>query len=99
MKELAASQNLGISIEQVTVAVIPPRQLEAKFAEVLQARQKRDDALNKAESYRVEVLSKAGAESDSRTNAAQSARSRVVGMAEAEAKAILRRSAPIPSQS
>lgn len=89
VNKLVNQQNLGINIDQVDVVVVPPRQLEDQFTKVVQASQQRDDALNKAKSYAVEVSSKARAESESRTNAALAASSRVVSMAEAEAKQFL----------
>jgi modulator of FtsH protease HflK len=86
VQELIDAQHLGIVVEQIDVVVIPPRQLQAKFSEVLQASIKSDDAHNKAESYANEVLSKARAERESFINAAQADRARLVGQVEAEAK-------------
>jgi membrane protease subunit HflK len=86
VRELVDQQQLGIAIEQIDVQPIAPRQLQAKFNEVLQASIKRDDARNKAETYANEALSKARAEADSRLNVAQSERARLVQLVAAEAK-------------
>jgi len=86
VRDLIEGQRLGISIEPPDVEVIPPRQLKAKFNEVLQASLKADEARNKAESYTNEILSKARAEFESRTNTAAVERSRLVQTVAAEAK-------------
>ncbi|MDB6029528.1 MAG: Band 7 protein [Verrucomicrobiales bacterium] len=86
LDEIIEGQRLGIVVEQLDVDPIPPRQLQAKFNEVLQASVKRDDGLNKARSYENEVLSKARAGADSRLNSAQSERNRTVQLVSAEAK-------------
>ncbi len=84
--DLIDDQRLGIVVEQIDIQSIPPRQLQAKFNEVIQASVKRDDGLNKARSYENEVLSKARGEAESRINAAQAERQRLVQIVSAEAK-------------
>ena len=86
LTDLIDAQQLGIVVEQIDVQAIPPRQLQAKFNEVIQASVKRDDGLNKARSYENEVLSKARGEAESQINAAQAERERLVQIISAEAK-------------
>ena len=74
VKDLIEQQQLGVSFEQLDVQAIPPRYLQGKFNEVTQASVKRDDTLNKADSYATETLGKARAEAESRINTAQAAR-------------------------
>ncbi len=86
VKDLIEQQQLGVSFEQLDVQAIPPRYLQGKFNEVTQASVKRDDTLNKADSYATETLGKARAEAESRINTAQAARTRLVGLVAAEQK-------------
>jgi membrane protease subunit HflK len=86
LTDIIDEQRLGIVIEQIDVQSIPPRQLQAKFNEVIQASVKRDDGLNKSRSYENEVLSKARGEAETRLNAAKSDRDRTVQIIAAEAK-------------
>ena len=76
--ELVEKQDFGIVVEQCPVQSIPPRQVKAAFASVLDAEQKRGKVLNEARSYENQVLSKASAESQSRINLAESDRVRFV---------------------
>jgi membrane protease subunit HflK len=75
---LVEQQNLGIIVEQCVVQSIPPRQLKDAFANVLKAEIKRQSVLNDARSYENQVISRASADSQSRTNAAESERARLV---------------------
>lgn len=84
--QLIEQQQLGVTIEQSDVQVIPPRQLKDKFNAVLEAGVKRDKALNEARSYENEVLSKARGEAASRTNAGETERTRLVEFVAAEAR-------------
>ena len=76
--EVVEAENLGIIVEQCIVQSIPPRQLKDAFANVLKAEINRSKVLNDARSYENQVLSKASADSRSRTNAAESERTRLV---------------------
>jgi membrane protease subunit HflK len=76
--QLVEQQNLGIIVEQCVVQSIPPRQLKEAFANVLKAEVNRTTVLHAARSYENQVLSRAGADSQSRTNAAESERARFV---------------------
>jgi modulator of FtsH protease HflK len=76
--ELAQKQDLGIEVEQCVVPGVPPRQLKDAFANVLKAEVTRNKVLNDARSYENQVLSKASADAQSRINAAESDRARLV---------------------
>lgn len=76
--ELAAQRNLGIEVEQCAVNSIPPRQLKMAFDNVLKAEVTRNKVLDDARSYQNQVLSRANADSQSRINAAESERTRLV---------------------
>lgn len=71
-------QKLGITIEQCSVRAIPPRQLKVPFENVLKAEVIRSKVLNEARSYENQVLSRASADAQSRINAAESDRARMV---------------------
>jgi membrane protease subunit HflK len=71
-------QDLGVIIEQCSVQSVPPRQLKDAFDSVLKAEVNRSKVLNEARSYENQVLSKASADSSSRTNLAESDRVRLV---------------------
>lgn len=86
LTDLIDEQHLGIVIEQIDVRAIPPRQLQAKFNEVLQASVRRDDGMNKARTYENQVLSKARADAESKLNSAEAERTRLVKIVSAEAK-------------
>src|SRR6266850_3064090 len=75
---LIEQQNLGIIVEQCDVQSRPPLKLKEDFANVLKAEINRNKVLNDARSYENQVLSKAAADSQSRTNAAESERVRLV---------------------
>jgi len=83
--ELLAGQNLGVVVEQLEVFSRPPLILKGDFARVTDAAQKRDTLINEARTYQNLVLSKAGADSASVTNAAESERAWYVESLKAEA--------------
>ncbi len=87
VSELAEREHLGVAIDQVQVQSIPPRQLADVFAQVTTARQNHDKLLNDARSEENRILSQAGADAASITNAAESARTRFVTGVESDAKA------------
>lgn len=84
--QLADEQKLGISVEQVTLNVIPPRQLSEKFRAVLDASVRRDQVLNEARSFTNEVRSRAIGEAATTLSLAQSESNRLVEVVGAEAK-------------
>ncbi|HWH70828.1 MAG TPA: protease modulator HflK [Candidatus Sulfotelmatobacter sp.] len=71
-------QDLGIVVEECLVESRPPRQLKETFANVLKAEVMRNKGLNEARSYENQVLSKASADAQSRINAAESERVRLI---------------------
>lgn len=82
---LVDQEQLGIVIDQIEVKSIAPRQLQGVFTQVIIARQNRDRLLYDARSYENQVLSQAGAQATSITNAAESARTRYVDSITSEA--------------
>jgi membrane protease subunit HflK len=78
MNEILAQRNLGIELEQCSVQSIWPRQIRDAYNDVLKAEVARNKALNEANQYRDQVLTKASADAESRINAAQTDRARVV---------------------
>ena len=86
VSELVEEEKLGIVIDSCEVQSIPPRQLQAVFAEVTTARENRNKLLNDAHSYENQVLNQSGAQATSITNAAASRTVRYVESITAEAK-------------
>lgn len=78
VSELAERGHLGVAIDQCQVQSVAPRQLKDVFAMVTTARQNRDKLINDALSEENRILSQAGAQAASITNAAESARTRFV---------------------
>jgi len=77
--DLLEKQNLGVLVENCQVTdSIPPRQLKDAFASVLKAQVTRSKLLDDARSYQNQVLSKAGADSESKINLAEYDRDRLV---------------------
>jgi membrane protease subunit HflK len=92
INELTESAHLGVVIDQCDLQTVAPRQLKDVFAQVTTARQNRDKVINEALSEQNRILSQAGAQAASITNAAESARTRFVTsvMSDAEAFAKLK---------
>jgi membrane protease subunit HflK len=75
---LVEKQNLGVVIEECLVQSRPPRQLKEAFENVLKAELTRNKVLDEARTYVDQVLSKAGADAQSRINSAESDRARLI---------------------
>jgi membrane protease subunit HflK len=86
VSDLAEQEHLGIVIDQCEVQSIPPRQLQPVFAEVTTAREKRNQALNEANSYTNRVFNESGAQATSITNTAAVASANYVKSITSEAK-------------
>jgi len=86
LDDLIAQQELGITIDQIQLDPIPPRQLKTQFESVLQAGLQSSKLLNEARSYANQTVSRAQAEAGSRKNAAQTERVQLVKFVAAEAK-------------
>lgn len=84
---LVEAQRLGVSIDQVQVQSVSPRQLKEVFAAVTTARQNRDKLINEALGEQNRILSQAGATASAITNTAESARVRFVTAVESDAEA------------
>jgi membrane protease subunit HflK len=78
--ELLEAENVGVFVEQCSVESRPPRQPQVRqaFINVLTAEINRSKVLNDARSYENQILSKASADSQSRTNTAESDRARLI---------------------
>lgn len=86
LEQLIAEQHLEILVDQLSVTVLAPRQLQADFERVIDAEVKKSSALSDARKYETEVLSKARAMSNAVVNAAAAARQGMVEQVAAEAK-------------
>jgi membrane protease subunit HflK len=85
LEQLIVAQRLGIVVEQIdNVQVIPPRQLKDSFARVGEAELRRSKELNDARTYENQTISKARAEAESRRNAGETERTRLVEFVAAE---------------
>ena len=87
VSELAESEKLGVAIDQCQVQSIAPRQLKEVFGAVTAARQNRDKLYQDALGEQSRILSQAGANASSITNAAESARTRYVTAIQSDAAA------------
>jgi membrane protease subunit HflK len=85
VSDLTEQEQLGIVIDQCEVKSIAPRQLKGVFDQVTIARENRNKALLDAHNYENQVLSRAGAQATSITNAAETARTRYVESLAADA--------------
>ena len=83
---VAAQQQLGIAVEQVTLNVIPPRQLADRFKAATEAAVRSDRVMSEAQSYANEASSRAQGEAAARRGIAESDRTRLVEAVAAEAK-------------
>jgi membrane protease subunit HflK len=86
VSELADQQQLGIVIDNCEVQNIPPRQLADVFAQVTDARENRNKALNDAHSKASQIVLQAGAQAATIVNLAESDRTRYVASLDADAK-------------
>jgi membrane protease subunit HflK len=85
VNELVEGEHLGVAIDQCQVLSEPPRQLADVFRQVTSARQNRDKLMQDALGEQNRILSQAGAQAVSITNAADSARTRYVTSIQADA--------------
>ena len=85
MNELIAQQGLGITVDQIeNLRVLPPRWLKGAFDRVLEAGIRRSTVINEARSYENQTVSRAKAQADSRLNAGETERTRLVEFVAAE---------------
>jgi regulator of protease activity HflC (stomatin/prohibitin superfamily) len=75
-------------VDQIELQAIPPRQLTAAFAAVLEAEVRRSKLLNDARSYENQVLSRSRSDAATRTNTALAARTALVESMGVEAKRV-----------
>lgn len=86
VNELVDREHLGVVIDQCQVQSEAPRALADIFRQVTAARQSRDKLIQDAQGEQNRILSEAGAEAVSITNAAESARNRYVTGVQSEAE-------------
>lgn len=86
VRQVADQRQLGITIEQGDVRVIPPRYTRSAFDAALSAEIDRRKAIEEANAYSGRVLSTAEGEANSRINAGQTDRSRLTQAVAAEAE-------------
>jgi membrane protease subunit HflK len=87
LEALVAEYGLGVTIDQVNLRAIPPRQLTRAFAAVLEADVRRSKVLNDARSYENQTISRARAEAEARKNAGETERNALVTSVRAESEA------------
>lgn len=90
INELVEREHLGVVIEQCQVQSEAPRQLADIFRQVTAARQNRDKLVQDALGEQNRILSQAGAQAVSITNAAESARNRYVASIQSDAEVFTR---------
>lgn len=86
INDLTDREHLGVVIDQCQVQSEAPRQLADVFRQVTAARQNRDKLIQDAQGEQNRILSQAGAQAVSITNAAESARNRYVTSVQSEAE-------------
>jgi membrane protease subunit HflK len=86
VSELTDQERLGIVIDNCEIQNIPPRQLADIFAQVTDARENRNKALNDARSKANGIILQAGAQAATIINEAESDRTRYVASLDADAK-------------
>jgi membrane protease subunit HflK len=86
VEDLLEAEKLGVTVDHCDIIRAAPRQLQDIFAQVATANQNRDTALNTARSLENKILSGAGSQASSITNAAEIARNRYVTALSADAK-------------
>ena len=83
--ELVEKENLGIVVEDCQVERLAPRQLKDAFDTVLRAEVTRHQVLDQAHIYENQVTNRASADAQSRINAADAERSRLVNDVQSQA--------------
>jgi membrane protease subunit HflK len=85
LRDLARGQSLGITVERVDLKSAPPVALWTDFQKVDQANTEHDTTLSAADSYRSQTLGNANGQKESRINAANADKARMVALIGAEA--------------
>jgi len=78
LEQLIQQQQLGITVDQVDVQAIPPRQLKANFDAVVKASAESGKRLNDARTYANETTNRAAGEAAVRLSVGQADRARLV---------------------
>jgi membrane protease subunit HflK len=85
LEQTIAAERMGITVDQIDLLAVPPRQVKADFDKVSQAIVRRSKVLNDARSYENERLSRAKGEAAAHINAGETERTRLVEFVSAEA--------------
>ncbi|MBI3415762.1 MAG: protease modulator HflK [Verrucomicrobia bacterium] len=85
VNQLIDEQGLGVTLETGDLQIIPPRQVQDKFKQVLDEQQNLANARDTARGTANEIISKAKGEAAAIVNTAEAARTRLVQAVEAEA--------------
>ena len=85
VNQLVDEQGLGVTLETGDLQIIPPRQVQEKFKQVLDEQQNLANARDTARGAANEIISKAQGEAAAIVNTAEAARTRLVQTVEAEA--------------
>jgi modulator of FtsH protease HflK len=89
IEQVAAGQQLGITVEQVTLTTIPPRFLAERFRAALEASVRSERVMNEAQAYENNASSRAQGQAAVRLGLAESDRTRLVEAVKAEAQVFL----------
>jgi membrane protease subunit HflK len=84
--QLVAQYQVGITVDQINLQAIPPRQLTRAFDAVLDADVRRSTVLNEARSYENQTVSRARSEAQARINTGETERNSMVKQVEADAQ-------------
>lgn len=90
INDLVDREHLGVAIDQCQVQSVAPRQLADIFRQVTAARENRNKLIQDALGEQNRILSQAGAQAASITNAAESARTRYVTSIQSDADAFVK---------
>jgi membrane protease subunit HflK len=85
LEQTIAREQMGLTVDQIDLLAIPPRQVKADFDKVSQAIVRRSKVLNDARSYENERLSRAKGDAAARLSAGETERNRLVEFVSAEA--------------
>jgi modulator of FtsH protease HflK len=86
LEQLIGLENLGATVDQIELQLIPPRQLKAKFDAVLEAQFNSSKEISDAKSFASRTLSEAKAEAGALESAGETDRKRLVEFVAAEAR-------------
>ena len=86
VERLITEEQLGVTVDNITIRPIPPRQLKQAFDAVSDAEVRRSTVINEARAYENQTISRARAEAQSRINTGETERNVLVQSVRAEAE-------------